>query len=184
MSKSATRFFLLTFFLLLTLGLGVASADHTPNPTSVTIAGSLQSELGCAGDWDPACAATHLVYDGTDVVWQAVFNVPAGGWEYKAALNDSWDENYGAGGVPGGANIALALGAAADVKFYYDHKSHWITDNVNSVIATVPAASSPSWAAPATGTPAACAPGCKTWTATASTASRPRLYRPAVTKLR
>jgi hypothetical protein len=138
MSKSATRFFLLTFFLLLTLGLGVASADHTPNPTSVTIAGSLQSELGCAGDWDPACAATHLVYDGTDDVWQAVFNVPAGGWEYKAALNDSWDENYGAGGVPGGANIALALGAAADVKFYYDHKSHWITDNVNSVIATVP----------------------------------------------
>jgi hypothetical protein len=24
-------------------------------PTSVTIAGSLQSEAGCPGDWDPAC---------------------------------------------------------------------------------------------------------------------------------
>ena len=35
-------------------------ADHTPPPDFVTIAGSLQSELGCAGDWDPTCAATHL----------------------------------------------------------------------------------------------------------------------------
>ncbi len=28
-------------------------ASHTPDPSSVTIAGDLQSELGCAGDWDP-----------------------------------------------------------------------------------------------------------------------------------
>jgi pullulanase-type alpha-1,6-glucosidase len=70
-------------------------------------------------------------------VWQATFNIPAGSWEYKAPLNDSWDENYGAGGVQDGPNISLSLGAATDVKFYYDHKSHWITDNVNSTIATV-----------------------------------------------
>ena len=31
-----------------------ASAPVTPSPTSVTIAGDLQSELGCSGDWDPA----------------------------------------------------------------------------------------------------------------------------------
>ena len=35
-------------------------ADHTANPTSVAVVGSLQSELGCAGDWDPACASTFL----------------------------------------------------------------------------------------------------------------------------
>ena len=39
-----------------------ASVSATPDPTSVTVAGSLQSELGC-GDWDPGCAATHLAYD-------------------------------------------------------------------------------------------------------------------------
>jgi len=128
------------FFLLFSLvgWLQTVRADHTPDPTSVTIAGSLQDELGCPGDWQADCAATHLAYDATDDVWQAVFNVPGGNWEYKAALNDSWDENYGANGVAGGANIPLTLGAASDVKFYYDHKSHWITDNVNSVIATVP----------------------------------------------
>ncbi len=55
---------------------GKVLADHTPAPTSVTIAGSLQSELGCAGDWDPACAATHLTYDAGDDVWQGTLTLP------------------------------------------------------------------------------------------------------------
>jgi glycosidase/fibronectin type 3 domain-containing protein len=113
-------------------------AANTPDPTSVTIAGSLQSELGCGGDWDPACAATHLTYDASDDVWQGTFNVPAGSYEYKAALNDSWDENYGLNAAPGGANIPLNLASGTSVKFYYDHKTHWVTDNYNSIIATVP----------------------------------------------
>ena len=62
---------------------------NNPDPTSVTIAGSLQSELGCPGDWQPDCAATHLAYDSNDDVWQGTFSVPAGSWEYKAALNDT-----------------------------------------------------------------------------------------------
>jgi len=98
--------------------------------------GSFQDELGCSGDWQPDCAATHLVHDAGDDVWQGVFTIPAGSWEYKAALNESWDENYGAGAVRDCPNINLALGAVTNVKFFYDHKSHWITDNVNSVIAT------------------------------------------------
>ncbi len=110
----------------------------TPNPTSVTIAGDLQSELGCSGDWDPACSATQLTYDANDDVWQGTFTVPAGDWQYKAALNNSWDENYGLHAQFNGANIPLHLDAPTVVKFYYDHKSHWITDKVNSIIATVP----------------------------------------------
>jgi len=120
-------------------------ASHTPNPTSVTIAGDLQSELSCPGDWDPACAATHLTYDANDDVWQGIFingqppdlaPIPAGGYEYKAALNDDWAESYGL--HAGANNIPLNVGANSSVKFYYDHKSHWITDNVNSVIAVSP----------------------------------------------
>jgi glycosidase len=115
-----------------------AAASHTPNPTAVTIAGSLQSELGCSGDWQPDCAATHLAYDSDDDVWQGSFSVPAGNWEYKAPLNDSWAENYGANATRDGANIALNLASAATVKFYYDHKSHWITSNHNTTIAVAP----------------------------------------------
>ena len=78
---------------------------HTPGPTTLTIPGNLQSELGCPGDWQPDCAATHLAFDATDDVWQGTFTIPAGDWEYKAALNDSWDENYGANAQQDGVNI-------------------------------------------------------------------------------
>jgi glycosidase len=113
-------------------------AEHTPDPSSVTIAGSLQDELGCSGDWDAGCADTHLAYDAEDDVWQGSWTLPDGGWEYKATLNDSWDENYGLGGVQDGPNIGLNLAQAAEVKFYYDHKSHWITDNRGTRIVTAP----------------------------------------------
>ncbi len=141
--RMALRSWLL--FLALALNLvapaapgNIAFADHTPPPTSVAIVGSLQSELGCPGDWAPDCANTFLTYDVEDDVWQASWTVPAGSWEYKAALNGTWTENYGANATPSGANIPLNLGADTLVKFYYDHKSHWVTSNQNHTLATVP----------------------------------------------
>jgi glucoamylase len=126
------------FLLLLVVGAGLgllpASAVSTPDPTSVTVAGDPQSEAGCPSDWDPACAATHLLYDGSDDVWQRTFSLPAGNYQYKGALNNSWDENYGLHAMPGGDNIPLSLGSPASVKFYYDHKTHWITDNHSTPI--------------------------------------------------
>ncbi len=109
---------------------------HTTDPTTVTLTGSLQSELGCPGDWDPTCATTGLEFQAADRAWQATFEVPAGDWEYKATLNGGWDENYGLNAVPNGANIPLSLAGPRSVKFYYSHATHWIADNVNAVIAT------------------------------------------------
>ena len=109
------------------------SASSTPDPTSVTIAGDLQSEAGCPGDWDPACAATHLTYDASDDVWQGTFNLPAGAYQYKAALNNAWDENYGLHAVPNGDNIPLAA-PGGPVKFYYDHRTQWATDSVSTPV--------------------------------------------------
>ena len=71
------------------------------------------------------------------LVGQETFTVPAGSWEYKATLNDSWDENYGANAERNGPNIPLNLSADTDVKFYYSHATHWVIDNVHAVIATV-----------------------------------------------
>ncbi|MDJ0710665.1 MAG: pullulanase-type alpha-1,6-glucosidase [Woeseiaceae bacterium] len=107
-------------------------------PASVTVTGSLQSELGCGGDWDPGCSATFLDLDTSDGVWQRVFNVPAGDWEYKAVINGDWFENYGANAARNGGNIPLSLGGATDVKFFYDDATNWITSNQNAVIASVP----------------------------------------------
>ena len=122
--------------LLMAVNLPVLSAD-TPDPLAVNIPGTIQSPIGCPGDWQPECAASMLDYDSTDDKWQGHFFIPSGNWEYKAALNNSWDENYGQGAWRNGANIPLSLAGGREVKFYYDHESHWITDNVNSTIATV-----------------------------------------------
>jgi glucoamylase len=119
---------------ILVPGASVSAAD----PASVTIAGSLEQEAGCPADWDPACATTHLTYDAGDDVWQGTFALPAGAFEYKAALDDGWTENYGLHAQPNGSNIPLGLAPGAPVKFFYDHKSHWVTDNQGSVIAVAP----------------------------------------------
>lgn len=107
-----------------------------PDPTHVTIAGTIQSQLGCSGDWQPPCEETYLLYDAVDDVWQAAFPLIAGSYEYKVALNDAWDQNYGLNAIEHGPNIPLKIAEDREVKFYYDHKTGWVTDNVNSVIVT------------------------------------------------
>src|SRR5215207_7971331 len=75
-------------------------------PASVGIPGNYQSEAGCAGDWDPACPATQLVYDANGDIWRNTFNVtPDGAYEYKVALNGNWDVNYGLHALQNGPNI-------------------------------------------------------------------------------
>ena len=107
-----------------------AAADHTPLPDTVTLVGSLQSELGCPGDWQPECDATHLQpVAGEPGVFRGTFTVPAGAFEYKAAINESFDENYGAGGAQGGANIPLTA-PGGEVTFTYNHTTHVITDDL------------------------------------------------------
>jgi hypothetical protein len=102
-------------------------------PTSVTLPGSFQSEVGCAGDWMPDGACTHLTLQGNGH-WTGAFTIPAGSYEYKVAINDSWTENYGAGGVPGGANLTLVLGADGGVAFDYDPVSHVVTQSAGLVV--------------------------------------------------
>ncbi len=129
------------FVLLAPFVAALVAAPTRPasaEPATVTMAGSFQDELACTADWLPECALTQLSLDQDDGVWQASFDLPAGNWEYKAALNGSWVENYGLGGERDGANIALALEAPATVKFFYDDVTHWVTDNRSSVIATAP----------------------------------------------
>ena len=85
---------------------------------SFALVGSLQSELGCPGDWQPDCGATELTATATPGVYAADFTIPAGTWEYKVAVNDSWDESYGLNG--GGDNIPLTVGGDTPVRVVFD----------------------------------------------------------------
>lgn len=123
---------------LILLSPAVVRAAGTPTPDAVTVAGSMQSEAGCPGDWQPGCSTTRLAFDADDLVWQKTFTLPAGSYEYKAALNNSWDENYGRNARRNGANIPLDLAAGREVRFYYDHETNWIADNATTRIVTAP----------------------------------------------
>jgi pullulanase len=55
-------------------------------------------------------------------------SIPAGSYECKAAVNESWDVNYGEGGVQNGANIHFTVPqSCADVFFSFDSSSHVLT---------------------------------------------------------
>src|SRR5688572_14780851 len=110
----------------------VSQAQSDADPESVNIPGTHQDELGCSGEWQPDCEDTMLTYDEEDDVWQGVYEIQPGndadqmGPRYKAVLNGSWTENYGQNAAPGGSDIPLVVEEPTQVKFYYDHKTHWI----------------------------------------------------------
>ncbi|KXK18326.1 MAG: alpha-1,6-glucosidase [Chloroflexi bacterium OLB15] len=129
---------LLCTLVLSLLMIGFVAGQDAATPEQVVIAGTIQSVLGCDGDWMPECDITALTYDEEDGLWSNEFELPAGNYEYKVALNGSWGENYGANAARDGANIPLVLEADTTVRFVYDHDTHWVADSVNNIIANVP----------------------------------------------
>ena len=119
-------------------GGGGGGVGPVTQPDNVSVPGSHNSEMGCPGDWQPDCAQAQLALDATDQIWKGKFAaIPAGDYEYKAAINKKWDENYGAGAVKGGSNIGYKA-PGGDVTFYYDHATHWVTSDAQGPIITAP----------------------------------------------
>jgi pullulanase len=105
-------------------------------PNAVTIVGDFTSEIGCATDWDVACTAARLT-QRPDGAWSTTLSLPAGNHSYKAVLNGSWSENYGARAEANGPNIPIEVPAGGKrVTFAYDPVTHWITDDVNHQLVT------------------------------------------------
>ena len=94
--------------------------------------GSFQSELGCPGDWDPSCLRSWLQDpDGDGIYSFETTALPAGSYEAKVAINEGWDENYGAGRRPGRPNISVHVPADnADTTFTYNAATHVLTVTV------------------------------------------------------
>ena len=96
-------------------------------PTSVTLAASFDSEIGCASDWDPTCAQAHLTLDTSDGLWKGTFAIPAGVYDFKIAIDDSWTENYGAGGTANGTSMSAFPNGVDSLTFTYDPVTHLVT---------------------------------------------------------
>ena len=93
----------------------------------VTAPGTYQSELGCSGDWQPACMRPWLQdKDGDGVFTWSTTKIPAGSYEFKVAYGLSWAQSYGDGG--GTANIPLTVPAnGATTTFSFDSVTHLTT---------------------------------------------------------
>src|SRR6478672_6089380 len=105
MRHPAARLLVLTLFVLLPFGIAPARAAQGDKPTSVSIPGSFNSKIGCSADWAPDCDKAQLSYDPASDLWTGQWPLPAGKYEYKVAINKSWDESYGAKAAKGGTNI-------------------------------------------------------------------------------
>jgi pullulanase len=99
------------------------------NRRVVTAPGNYQSEIGCEriqaglanGDWEPACMRSWLQDLDGDGVYERTVELPAAGYEFKAAINRSWAENYGADGAPDGPNVHFTVAEDGDpVTFRFD----------------------------------------------------------------
>ena len=102
----------------------------------VTVPGSHNSEMGCAGDWAPGCEVAKLTLRA-DGIYSGTFDVPAGDYEYKVALNGSWDVNYGANGVPGGDNITYTH-AGGPITFYWNPTTKVVSSTAEGPTVTLP----------------------------------------------
>ncbi len=127
---------ILTMALLASLGaLGVIAQENPdgfPEPELVVVPGSFQDEVGCSGEWQPDCTETELTFNEESGLWEGVFSIPAGEYEYKVALDGTWDRNYGANAEAGGPNIPLSVPEDMDVAFTYDHSTGVISDSIGS----------------------------------------------------
>ncbi|MCA9971584.1 MAG: extracellular solute-binding protein [Anaerolineales bacterium] len=93
----------------------------------VNVPGSWQAASGaCEGDWDPACAGSALADNG-DGTYSGTFDIPAGDYEVKVALDGAWTENYGVDGALDGANYAFNVPADGPVTFTWDSETKILT---------------------------------------------------------
>jgi maltose-binding protein MalE len=95
----------------------------------VNVPGSYQAQAGCSADWLPECDATKMT-QADDGTWTSgPFNIKAGDYEAKVALDGSWGTNYGVDGELNGDNYKFTLAADGTVSFVYDPATHLLTIN-------------------------------------------------------
>jgi arabinogalactan oligomer/maltooligosaccharide transport system substrate-binding protein len=111
------------------------TADNTLSVAegSVAVVGTVQTFLGCAGDWSPHCSESELQANGDGTFSLTTDAIPAGEYEFKVAVNDGWAINYGVDGTRNGDNLALSVtedGSA--VTFTFDGAANVVSATVGS----------------------------------------------------
>ena len=105
----------------------------------------------------PDCDQAQLTLDAKDKVWKGTYTLPAGEHAYKAAINKTWDENYGAGGVAE-RRQHLVHRTGHTGHLLLRARRHYVTSDAQGRSSRCPGRSRPSWAVRPTGIPACMRP--------------------------
>lgn len=98
-----------------------AEQGASGQPESVALPGDFGEASGIA-PWDPADEKVQMRFESAEGKWVLTLDLPAGSYSYKAVLNGSWEDNYGAFGVRDGSNHEFSHDGGP-VTFRYDHTS-------------------------------------------------------------
>lgn len=136
--KRSFAIFMIVALVFSSLGLHPVSVSA--ETTKVVLVGDLQSKFISTGaenpgkNWDEKSVVTQMTYSDNGL-YTFAGTLPAGEYNYKVALNDSWDENYGFAkytnpeGKNDGENIHIKLEEETTVTFYYNDITHKIADS-------------------------------------------------------
>ncbi len=109
----------------------IAALIANPLTGMVNVPGSYQNQAGCgegdAGNWKPECDATKMTLGEDGLYHSGPFNLTAGDYEAKVALDGSWTTNYGSDGAQDGPNYTFTMAADGTVEFVFDPATKLLT---------------------------------------------------------
>lgn len=100
-----------------------ASSQRPDQAASVALASDFAAILGAVENWDPSHNNVQMTLDAATGKWTLAADLPAGEYSYKAVVNGSWKQNYGAFGLLDGANHEF-IHDGGPVSFHYDHATN------------------------------------------------------------
>jgi maltose-binding protein MalE len=111
-------------------GTKIRALIANPLTGMINVPGSYQAAAGCEKDWMPECDATKMT-KADDGMWKSgPFNLKAGEYEAKVALDGAWTTNYGVDGKKDGDNYKFKLEKDGTVEFVFDPATNLLTVTV------------------------------------------------------
>ncbi len=122
---SKTFLLFMVFLLMVQMFSGVQPTKADAEERTVRVVGSFGEEGGPTY-WNPVSDDFKMT-DAENGKYYLKKTLPPGDYEFKIAINGSWDENYGENGEAGGQNMVLNLDEEKEVLFVYNDETHITT---------------------------------------------------------
>ncbi|MBK1812434.1 alpha-glucosidase C-terminal domain-containing protein [Clostridium sp. YIM B02505] len=132
--RALSLFACLTLFVTLFSNMYVRTVRAEDEPTLqadaiATVVGDFFADK--SEQWN-ATNLKGLMKEYKNGIFETSLDLKAGSYEYKVAMNKSFDENYGKDSVKGGANVSLKLVNDTKVYFRLDYKQKKLYDSINN----------------------------------------------------